>query len=177
MRYVDPTDATDSVSSGVGTSSNRASSCAGNFPATVTTNDSLGGIIITDRDQDLDGTVIDSITVIITNNLTGETATLVLYETAPANGYFDVTELPTSTNAADSTIATDTLWLRPGDTWTVRYVDPNDATDSVSSPAGTSANRASPCTGTFPGSVFIGDTIYRIIITDLAALRELAGVA
>jgi hypothetical protein len=161
VRYVDPTDPTDSVTSVEVRVVRDTSPAAGYFPSSVRPGDSIW-TIITDTDQNRSELIRDTVAVLVTNNRTGETEVVVLYETNPYSGSFDSPLLKTSSNAAD-TVDNDTLYALAGDTITVRYVDDYDTFEIVTSGAILVVLDSSASSGTFPANVKSGDSIVPVV--------------
>jgi hypothetical protein len=120
--YADTEVATDSTTSPVIPVTWGETTSSGIFPPSVEPGISLGPII-RDTDANKNGTLVDTLVVIVTNNRTGETELLVLIETDSNSGEFDVTKLPTSTGPGDSGPLSGTLRILPGDTLSIRYTD------------------------------------------------------
>ncbi len=161
VRYVDPTDPNDSYTGGPATSYLDSSISTGDFPPNVKSGDSIVPII-RDTDQNLNGNRVDTIAVTITNQRTGETEIIILYETDSNSGIFDVTRIYVTPVPGDS-VDNDTLYARPGDTITVRYVDPTDPNDSQTGGPFSVYNDTAASSGTFPQSVKSGDSIVPVI--------------
>ena len=87
-------------------------------------------IRVTDLDQNMDRALRETIQVTITNPVTGDTEVIRLTETGPDTGVF-VGYLPT-THAASAPFS-GALQVSQGNRLTARYVDPDDATDTVAS--------------------------------------------
>ncbi len=163
VRYTDPGDPTDSsrVTAGI-TASLSASSSSGIFVTSLSVGDSTRPVV-TDTDANRDFARVDTITVTVTNGRTGETSTYVLYETDSNSGVFDVTPIRTSGRASDATFATETLYVRPGDTLVVAYQDATTPTDSTRSGGILVWPDTTGAGGTVSGSVRIGDSITPVI--------------
>jgi hypothetical protein len=130
IRYLDAADTTDSVTSAPITARVDSSIATGTTALSVVIGDSIAPVI-TDPDRNLNGTRIDTITVVVTNWRTGETEVMILYETDSNSGIFNVTRLPLTGSASDSGSGSDSLYVRAGDTVTVRYQDPSYPADSL----------------------------------------------
>ena len=88
-------------------------------------------IVIDDLDQNLDPSVINSVTVTVTDSLSGDTEVLLLYETGPDTGIF-TGFVNTADSASISPVSFDSrLSLLPGSTITLSY-DDNGTPVSVS---------------------------------------------
>ncbi|MCE9614644.1 MAG: DUF11 domain-containing protein [Lentisphaerae bacterium] len=88
----------------------------------------------TDRDQNQDTNTVETIALTLTNAATGDSETVTLYETGPDTGVFANNSsgqrlaFPISSNSGGSS-NDGTLRFETGDTFQVRYTDPNDALD------------------------------------------------
>ena len=161
--YTDPTDPTDSVTGGPFAVYHETTVSAGTFPSTVPIGDSIVPVI-RDTDQNLNGTTIDTIAITITNNRTGETEIIILYETDSNSGYFDVTKIFVTGSLADS-VDNDTLFVLLGDSISISYTDPTDTTDTQLGGPIRVSNPSSLSSGVFPATVKLGDSIV-VYITD-----------
>jgi len=106
----------------------------GTSPLTVSTSDSIAPVV-SDSDQNLNGDAVETVTVTITNWMTGETEILTLTETGKNTGVFDIGGLTLSILPGDSTSGSGKLYVKPGDTVTAKYTDPTDGRDSFTTPS------------------------------------------
>ena len=169
-KYIDPTDAKDFATTSTGQFQPTSSISSGVFSTTLIAGETLAPVI-TDTDQNLNATVIETVSVIVTNIRTGETETLVLTETSNNSGVFDLAGLNTSSKASDSISSTNRLYVRPGDTLTAKYTDPTDGTDSVTSPVITTIPDTTTSSGTSPVRVATSESI-SITVTDSDQNRD-----
>ena len=84
-------------------------------------------IRVTDKDQNLDRTLVETVLVTVTNPANGDVEVLRLSETGPDTGIF-VAYLPTTDSAAAS--YNGSITVKAGDTLTTRYVDIVDGSDT-----------------------------------------------
>lgn len=83
-------------------------------------------VSVTDGDQNDDPAALDTISVVVVNDVTGESETITLTETGVDTGIFTNT-LPTTFGTSAGTNDDGTMNSQNGDTITVTYNDPSDA--------------------------------------------------
>ena len=131
IRYVDPSIPTDSIASGNITVSHDSVASAGTFPSSIRLAESVSAVI-RDTDQNFSGIRVETVSITITNNRTGESESLTISENGANAGYFGGNDsLSLSASAADSLSNSGRLFALTGDTISIRYIDPTDATDSA----------------------------------------------
>ena len=81
-------------------------------------------IRVTDLDMNTNATTIDTVTVTVTDNVTGDSQTMTLYETGVDTGVF-TNSIPTTTNSV--AVPNDGVMQAPsGSILTASYTDPTD---------------------------------------------------
>ena len=167
IRYVDPTDPSDSIVSGLISGAIDTSASAGVFPPAARIGDSLTAFI-RDSDQNFSAYASETITVTANNGRTGEYETIVLSENGANGGYFGGQDtLPVSGDATFGPSADGRIFVLAGDTIVIRYIDPNNGSDSIASNPIRAHHDSVLATATFPASIRIGDSFScRILDTD-----------
>lgn len=164
LRYDDPTDARDSAWSSPILVLPETTAAFGVFPPALRTGDSLTALI-RDSDQNLDARVAETVAVVALNGRTLEAETLVLGEKGANSGYFGGSEtLPLVGDAAHAATGTGRLFVLPGDTLTIRYVDPTHPADSAASGVFTILPDTTQATGFFPPTLRVGESVSAIIL-------------